>query len=185
METIQEIDVYLLLLVQKLSSPFFDFLMIGLSNFKSWIPICFFVIFQIFKERPPKQSFAILLFIVLGISLADYITSGLMKPYFGRLRPCHEPALNEIVRIVNGCGGQYGFASGHAATAFALCFGSILHLKISKIGKISFTLWASMVALSRVYLGVHYMTDIVVGACIGTLISFVILWIKTKQKHNI
>ncbi len=175
-------DVWLLLHVQMLSNTFLDMIMIGLSNFKSWVPICLFVIYSALKRKPAKEGFLILLFIIIGISLADYITSGIMKPYFARLRPCNEPSLQGLVRIVNACGGKYGFASGHAATSFALCFGSIWQIKMSKITKNLFTLWACLVALSRVYLGVHYVTDIVVGACIGMCICYVILFISKKIK---
>ena len=63
-----------------------------------------------------------LLLPLLGLSvlLADSISSRFFKPYFARLRPCHDPQVSATLNLVDGCGGQFGFISSHAANAFAL-----------------------------------------------------------------
>jgi undecaprenyl-diphosphatase len=180
MQQFQEIDVWILIHIQKLSNGFLDVLMIGLSDFKSWVPVCLLVIYKAIKENTIKKAFLILVLIIGGISLADYLCSGIMKPYFQRLRPCLESSLEGIVRVVNGCGGKYSFASSHASTSFALCFGAILNLKFNPYSKFYFILWATLVSISRIYLGVHYFSDIFVGACIGIAFSYVLTNIKFK-----
>jgi undecaprenyl-diphosphatase len=185
MKQIQEIDIWILIHIQKLSNDFLDIVMISLSDFKSWIPISLFVIYKSFKENATKKAFLILVIIVAGISLADYLCSSIMKPYFKRLRPCLEPGLIGIVRIVDQCGGKYSFVSSHASTSFALCFGAILNLKLHKYAKFSFILWAALVSISRIYLGVHYFTDIFVGACIGMAFAYVLFIISKKTKTNL
>ena len=58
--------------------------------------------------------------LVLVIVLADQFTSGFMKPFFERLRPCHDPRWQGIIMNYSGCGGKYGFASSHAANTFGM-----------------------------------------------------------------
>jgi undecaprenyl-diphosphatase len=116
----------------------------------------------------------------VSIGLVDYICSGLMKPYFQRLRPCHEPRLSNLVFTLGHCGGKFGFASSHAATSMALATCYIQNIKIKAL-QVALVIWAILVASSRVYLGVHYFTDIFVGGCIGFAITFVIFTsLKTK-----
>lgn len=106
----------------------------------------------------------------LTILLADQITSSIMKPYFARLRPSHDPALNGLLHLVNGYkGGLYGFASGHAANTFGIAtfFWLLFRSRYNWIGLLF--LWAVAVTYTRLYLGVHYPSDILVGGTIGIL----------------
>jgi undecaprenyl-diphosphatase len=93
-----------------------------------------------------------------------------MKPFFGRLRPSHEPELEGLLHLVDGYrGGLYGFASSHAANTFGVAI--FIWLSLRKhyrwIGVIF--IWAILMSYTRIYLGVHYPTDILVGAIIGSL----------------
>ena len=111
--------------------------------------------------------------ITLTIVLADQITSTLMKPYFARLRPSHEPLLQSLIHIVDGYkGAKYGFASSHAANTFgaATFFFLLLRKNYKWIGLIF--LWAAVATYSRIYLGVHYPGDIVVGGFVGALAGY-------------
>ncbi len=73
------------------------------------------------------------------------------------------------------CGGAFGFVSSHAANSFALAgfIWFILKPAFPKIGFVLFP-WAALVAYSRIYLGVHYPGDILVGAVLGLLISWLV-----------
>jgi undecaprenyl-diphosphatase len=90
-----------------------------------------------------------------------------------RLRPSHEPHLQTLIHTLNGYqGGTYGFYSGHASNAFAVAFFMITSLS----GKRKYILPAAMVyailtAYSRIYLGVHYPGDILMGAIVGALLG--------------
>jgi undecaprenyl-diphosphatase len=105
------------------------------------------------------------LFSILVLALTDQASAGLLKPLIGRLRPCH---VLENVHLLVGCGGGKSMPSSHAANAFgqALLFG--LPYRKARWPLITF---AAVVALSRVFVGVHYPGDILAGAIIGGAIG--------------
>ena len=93
-----------------------------------------------------------------------------------RLRPSHEPALEGLIHLSKaGAGGMYGFVSSHAANAFGLAtfLGFVLDKRFKWL-KYWLFLWAALVSYSRVYNGVHYPGDVIVAACIGALIGWII-----------
>ena len=130
------------------------------------------------------RGIAGIVLIIIAIGLSDYITSGIMKPFFERLRPCHNPEISYMVHLVSNCGGKYGFASGHAANSFALASSLFLiyRKQIKYLGWMY--LWASIVAYSRIYVGVHYPFDVITGALIGIVFSIFICIISTKLPDN-
>jgi undecaprenyl-diphosphatase len=112
----------------------------------------------------------VLLAVVITVAVADQVTSTLMKPFFERLRPSHEPGLRDMVNIVNEYrGGRFGFASSHAANTFGVATLMWLTLKNFRPWIGLLFLWAVGVGYTRVYLGVHYPGDIIVGDFIGFL----------------
>ena len=114
--------------------------------------------------------------------MTDQFTSGLMKPFFERLRPSHEPALEGMVHMVSGySGGKYGFASSHAANTFGIAMFLSCLLKVEKPWINWLFLWAALVSYTRIYLGVHYPGDIIVGALIGVAFGWLVfkLYIRT------
>lgn len=115
--------------------------------------------------------------VVLAVTVADFITSSLIKPWVERLRPCHEPALAEQVRIVRDyMAWGYSFPSSHASSTMAVATSALLMLRWSQIGNGWRNVWrvvmVSYVVLncySRMYLAAHYPTDIAVGIACGAI----------------
>lgn len=162
-------------------TPFWDTAMYWISHRYTWIPL--YLILIIFTFREDKKEFAKrILMAILAVGLADYTASGILKPYFQRLRPCHDPIIQNLVHVVGNCGGQFGFASSHAANSFALA--TIFILFYYKKNKMMASLmpWAIIVSYSRIYNGVHYPTDILVGAIIGILSAFLFYSIYKRLK---
>ena len=98
-----------------------------------------------------------------------------MKPFFERLRPTHEPGFDGLVHTVYGYrGGKFSFSSGHAANTFGIATIAwlLFRTRIRLIGLIF--LWAALVSYTRIYLGVHYPGDILVGASIGVSLGWII-----------
>jgi len=103
-----------------------------------------------------------------------------MKPFFERFRPSKDPELQHLVHIVNEYrGGRFGFASSHAGNSFALAI-FIFQIFKERYGWVKWMfLWAAVVSYSRIYLGVHYPGDIIVGASIGLLMG----WMFSKGSN--
>jgi undecaprenyl-diphosphatase len=164
-----EYDREIFLYLNGLHAPWLDPVMLLISETLVWLPLYLYLLYLIFKDHS-KEGWFVLVGLTLTIVLADQITSTLMKPYFARLRPSQEPSLEALVHIVNGYkGGKFGFASSHAANTFGTA--TLLFLLLGKKRKWIVTLfvWAAVVTYSRIYLGVHYPGDILVGALVGVL----------------
>lgn len=182
LEWIKNIDSEIFLALNGLGSPFLDLPMIWLSDKYIWIPMYAFLVYQLVRKTGWK-FYVPLIGIILVITLCDQITSSFMKPFFERPRPCHEPNLVGLVNIIKGCGGPYGFASGHAANSFGLAF--FFHFIFRNKYTSALLIWAALVSYSRVYLGVHYPGDIIVGGSIGWLAAFSVFQLIQRSKFRI
>ena len=178
-EYLKNIDEALFIFLNGLHNNFFDFLMHWITYQQTWYPFYLLIVVWMFWKYKQKAIIPIL-FIVLAITISDQFTSSFMKPFFERLRPCHDPSISHLVHVVDGCGGQYGFASSHASNSFALATLLFLFFRSSfKYASILFV-WAALVAYSRVYVGVHFPGDILVGALIGYIVGLVLFGIYSK-----
>lgn len=177
MEPILELDKKLFLAINGHHSAWLDQLMMFFSTTSAWIPLYLLLLYLIIKNFG-KESWMVLLAVALTIALADQITSTLMKPFFARLRPSHEPGLEGLVHIVNHYrGAQFGFASGHAANTFGIATLMWLVLKRHRPWIALLLLWALFVGYTRIYLGVHYPGDILAGDLVGFLCAIAIYFL--------
>ncbi|MDN5199729.1 phosphatase PAP2 family protein [Fulvivirgaceae bacterium BMA10] len=172
MEKIEQLDQELFLWLNNLHHGIFDVVMYYVTNKYFWIPFYLFIIFAVVVKFK-KQAFFIIPILILTVTICDQITSGFMKPFFERLRPCHDPIIGNLVHlVVDGCGGKFGFASSHASNHFGLAtFLWLLFRNTYKWAHLIF-IWAFLIAYSRVYVGVHYPGDILVGSLVGIIIGW-------------
>ncbi len=168
---IKSIDTFLYKLInQGYTAEWLDFVMIKFSDKYFWIPLyvfLFVIIIKVFK----KKAIIILLCLGLAVVTSDRLTSGFIKPLIKRERPCQVEALSP--RVIDPCHDTGSMPSSHSANHFAISvFLVLLFSKTQKFIKYSFFIWAFMVALSRVYCGVHYPTDVFIGGLIGAALGF-------------
>ena len=170
MEEIILEDKQAMIFLNNLGSSTFDPFWILVSEKWFWIPLYVIFLYFLYKNFNKKSLFYILLFVALGITASDQIAN-IFKFGFERLRPCHDPSLEGLLREVK-CGGKFGFYSAHSSNSFFVFFYLIILLgkKIKQLPYFLFV-WAAIVAYSRVYLGMHFPGDIIIGAIMGILLA--------------
>lgn len=166
----------------------FDTCLPWMREARTWIPLYGLFLYLAIKKYQWKGIYFILA-TVLVVVLCDRFSAGFMKPYFERLRPCHEPNLADILRPLIDCGGQYGFISSHATNHFGLAvMFSWFFRQISSVSLIYWIFygWAGLISFAQIYVGKHYFGDVVVGMICGILIGQLVLnvFLRYSKLHN-
>ena len=164
-------DKELLLFFNGHNTPLWDYTMTLFTLTPTWL-LFYGMILIIIAKKYDKKSILIFVAITLLILCADQF-SGVLKHSIQRLRPSNDPAISQLVRVFFEKGGEFGFVSAHAANAFSFATFSILLFKNSRYTAFIIP-WASMVAYTRIYLGVHYPGDILGGAILGIIVGILI-----------
>ena len=172
-------DVFIYL--NNLGSDSFDSFWSAITNFSNWTPLFVLLIFLLFRKNAKKEVF--LQLITFSIMLAFLtLTIFLVKEGVGRLRPCNDPEINTLIRVVR-TSRRYSFFSGHTSTSFSIATLAILFLRKRFRWIYIIYLWPLLFSYSRIYLGVHYPIDIIVGVVVGVL--FALLFYKLFFKFKV
>lgn len=187
LEYLQQLDADLLCTLNGLNCPYADQLMWLISGKFSSALIIVAMLALLARKRNWRNILTLVVMIALVVLLADRISSGIIKPLVERLRPTHNPELQNIVHVVNDYrGGKFGFVSSHAANLFGIA--TLISLVMRNRGTWAAMMgWAAIVSYSRIYLGVHYPGDILGGIIVGMSMAFLVFWLwkKTPSKWHI
>lgn len=140
----------------------------------TWVVMYVAMFFVLVRAMKPKTLVITAIALALAITFADQTCATIIRPLVHRMRPSNpENELSQFVTLVNGYrSGRYGFPSCHAANTFALAvfFSNIVRKRLFVV---LIFLWAVINCYSRMYLGVHYPGDIIVGATIGSIYGYI------------
>jgi len=173
-----DIDSKLLLTINGCHNELSDTVMFLFSDKILWIPL-YIMLFVALSRSCSRQNLILwMIALVLCIVMTDQLTSDLLKPMVGRMRPSNpDNPLSAYVHIVFGYrGGAKGFPSSHAANTAGLAFFWLYTTHRKTIGSL-LCVWMLMVSYSRMYLGVHYPSDILVGLLIGFFCARLMAWL--------
>ncbi len=161
-------------------SLFLDGFFMTVTSTLTWLPLILVLLYVLIRNNDFRHLSLIVLFIGLCILLADQMASGVCKPYFKRFRPTQDPQIMYMLDVVNNYrGGLYGFFSSHAANTFAVAMFVSLLIRRRSLSLMLFS-WALLNGWSRIYLGVHYFGDVIVGTLWGCLVGASVYWAYTR-----
>lgn len=173
MDTLIHFDKELLLLLNGSDSLFLDYLVMTLTNARTWIPLYISLFYVVLKSNNTVRDILMVVAAAgLCVLLAGTVDDAIVKPFVARWRPTHDPEIGMLVDIVDGYrGGNYGFFSAHASNTFsiALFFSLLMRRRPFVIAMIAYSL---INCWTRLYLGVHYPGDITVGLIWGALVGY-------------
>ena len=169
LEFILQKDKDIILFLNNLGSEQWDWLWLAITKQFNWIPLFVFVFYLIIKSFGWKRGGFMILSMILLVAFSDQFTN-LIKNTVTRLRPNNDVSINNQLRIFI-TPQSYSFYSGHAATSTIFSVFVVLLLK-EKLKYIYLILLFPLVfSYSRLYLGVHFLTDILSGILAGTLLA--------------
>lgn len=175
-EFLSELDTRLLLTINGFHTPALDQFMFLLSAKLVWVPLYIILLLISIHRYGWRGGMFIALGIAFAVLIADQTCSSLIRPFVERMRPSNpNNPISAMVHVVNDYrGGRYGFPSCHAANTVAVATFLSLVYKGRRLIIMSLILWAAMNCYSRMYLGVHYPGDILVGSLIGYATGYTI-----------
>ena len=171
-EFLQDIDRELLLGINGSDSLYLDRMVRTLTNGLTWIPLYLSLFYMVMKNN---DNFRRLLLVLGGaglcVVLAGTVDDVIVKPLVARWRPTHDPQIGILVDIVDGYrGGKYGFFSAHASNTMSIAT-FFCWLARSRRLSITLVIWSLVNCWTRMYLGVHFPGDILVGLIWGITVG--------------
>lgn len=167
LEKILEWDREIFIYLNNLGIEEYDLFWITITNFNTWIPLFLTFFILIFIKYTKRETFFVILTILLMIFFVTTITD-LTKFSVARLRPNKNEDINTLIRILQ-TPSTYSFFSGHSSSSFSITTVVVLFLKNRFKWCWLFYIWPVLFVMSRIFVGVHFPLDIILGALVGIL----------------
>lgn len=180
-ELLNSIDNDIFLTLNGYHCAYFDHFMKIATGKLIWVPFYASILYVMTRNLRPRQLACAIAAVALTILIADQLCSSTIRPVVARLRPANlENPISPLVHIVDGYrGGAYGFPSCHAANTFALAGFIGVLMRRGWLTAVIIA-WAVLNSYSRLYLGVHYPGDLIVGGIIGAAVGMLMAFAARK-----
>ena len=177
LQSLLEVDRNLLHFFNGSNNMFLDSVVSTLTSGITWIPLYLALLCLIIKNNETMSQIMLIIGCsALCILLADGVADGLAKPYFARLRPTNDPFIKYSIDVVhNYRGDDFGFFSAHAANTMSIAVFFCLLIR-NRLLSFTLVLWSLINSWTRLYLGVHYPSDIICGlfwGCVSGFLSYI------------
>jgi len=177
-ELFKKWDTEAFVYLNSLGSEPYDSFWIFVTQIDSWVFLFVLFGFVIFRFFPRRKGWIVTGFLLVTAILTFFVKF-ITKLSVERLRPSHNPVLSDTIRVLQ-FPVDFSFFSGHASVSFAVVTFLVYTLKPSTKWVYLFFIWPILFSFSRIYVGVHYPSDILIGAGIGTLMGYIVYRIQKE-----
>ena len=181
-QTLVDWDTQIFLAINGLHNDYWDNFMQMFSGRFIWLPFYLSIAYVMFRCFPWRVNVTCLIVLALLITINDQMSGSLIRSFVGRLRPANtDNPISPLVHIVDGYrGGRYGFPSAHSANCWGLAF-FIYYVFRRHLLTTTLMAWAFITCWSRMYLGVHYFGDIIVGMLVGVVTASLVYYVFQRS----
>lgn len=185
-QALTDLDHQLLFALNGSDSLFLDGMMMTLTSSVTWIPLYVALVYLVIKNNETMmQIFLVIGFAALCLFLSSGVADAFIKPLVGRVRPCNDPILKYQINVVDQYRPRtFSFFSGHASNTFSIVLFLCLLVRSSLFSFFMIT-WSLLNAYTRLYLGVHYPSDVLVGFAWATVVGFSTYWMYCRVNRKL
>lgn len=180
------LDKHCLLAVNGSDSLYIDHVAKVLTTAVTWVPLYISLFYLVLSNNDHfLRVIGIIACAGLCVLLAGAVDDEIVKPLVARWRPTHDPEIGMLVDVVNGYrGGRYGFFSAHASNTFSIAV-FFCWLVRSRVLSTTLVVWSLTNCWTRMYLGVHFPGDILVGLTWGFLVGSFVYWVYYRVTRHV
>lgn len=180
------LDKQWLLAVNGSDSLYLDRVAHVLTTALTWLPLYLSLFYVVLHNN---ENFRKVLYVLAGaglcVLLAGTVDDMIVKPMVARWRPTHDPEIGMFVDVVDGYrGGRYGFFSAHASNTFSIAV-YFCWLIRSRLLSIALVIWSFTNCWTRMYLGVHFPGDILVGLTWGLIVGTCVYYLYYRATRRL
>lgn len=183
---IQDMDMQVLSLFNGSDNIMLDQMVQILTSGLTWIPLYVMLFFVVMRNNETMGQIALVVgSAIFCVLFADGLVDGIVKQLAERWRPSNDPTFKYMVQVVDDIRLKgYSFCSAHAANTMSLAVFFSLLIR-SKMLTITLVIWSLINCWTRLYLGVHYPSDILCGMIIGIIVGILVYLLYYKIYRRI
>ena len=178
---IQDMDMQVLSIFNGSDNIMLDQIVQILTSGLTWIPLYVMLFFVVMRNNETMGQIALVVgSAIFCVLFADGLVDGIIKQLAERWRPSNDPTFKYMVQVVDDIRLKgYSFCSAHAANTMSLAVFFSLLIR-SKLLTITLVIWSLINCWTRLYLGVHYPSDILCGMIIGIIVGILVYLLYYK-----